>query len=782
MVAHINDMGNEQTVEEHCENTAKLCYKEGKRAGIGNVCYEAGLFHDLGKNKEEFDTYIRKSAEGNSSVKRGEIDHSTAGGQFIFKNFCKTDRLTAELIANAVFSHHGIRDIIDENGNEVFLTRTEKENIQYEEVIENSREIIENNDPEGIFRLACKEVKDINSKIIGICKESGNSQEAAYFMLGCLQRLITSVLIDADRSDTAEFMTGIGYRETDNCQKLWEIYAERLNQRLGEFRYDNKISKLRKQMSEECFKFAGKEGGIYCLPVPTGGGKTLASLRYALEHSRIFNKRRIVYIAPYLSILEQNAKEIRNILKDDKNILEHHSNIIIEDEDEKNNYRYLSEGWTSPVILTSMVRFLETLFSSDTASVRRFNRLTDSVIIIDEIQNLPVKVVDMFNVMADFLAYVCNATIILCSATQPLLNEADKKILYGLPRNMINVSDEITEGFRRVRITDRTRTKRYTTEELADFILEKTDKNMLVILNTKGAVRKLCDELESRNTEYKIYQLTTYMCPQHRNDVIDKIKEEINEGEKLICVSTQLIEAGVDISFENVTRSLAGLDSIIQAAGRCNRHGKTEIKNVYIINYIEERLGSLEDIKRGQECMEDLLLYYKDNYENLGDDYLLSKEAIDKYYKKYFHRRCEEMRYIINDPINTDLFSLLADNKSVKAIRKRKKGTLTAQSYKLAGDKFEVIDSNTVGVIVPYGDGKEKIEKLMNTQNMSDIKELLKELQRYTVNLYRTDRYINELKSRNALISCFDNSVYILSPGFYNEDTGLSSELENCIF
>ncbi len=782
MVAHINDMGNEQTVEEHCENTAKMCYKEGERIGAGNVCYEAGLLHDLGKNKEEFDTYIRKSICGNSNVKRGEIDHSTAGGQFIFKNFRKKDRLTAELIANAIFSHHGIRDIIDENGNEVFLARTEKENIQYDEVIENSRELIEKNTPENIFRRACSEVKDIKSKITDVCNKSGNGMEAAYFMLGCLQRFITSVLIDADRIDTAEFMTGMKFNENNDCQKIWEIYEKRLNQRLEKFKDDNKISRLRKQMSEECFRFADKEGGIYCLPVPTGGGKTLASLRYAIAHCRKFNKRRIIYIAPYLSILEQNAKEIKGILKDDKNILEHHSNIIVDNENEKNIYTYLSEGWTSPVILTSMVRFLETLFSADTLSVRRFNRLSDSVIIIDEIQNLPVKVIDMFNVMANFLAYVCNAAIILCSATQPLLNEADKKILYGSPQNMINISDEITDGFRRVRITDCTRTESYTTEELADFIIEKTDRTMLVILNTKGAVRKLCNELESRNTEYKIYQLTTYMCPQHRNDVIDKIKKEINEGEKLICISTQLIEAGVDISFENVTRSIAGLDSVIQAAGRCNRHGHEEIKTVYIINYTEERLGSLEDIKNGQMCMRSVLLNYKNNYSKLGIDYLLSKEAIDEYYEKYFNSRCEEMKYIINDPVNTNLFSLLSDNKSIKAIRKTKNGTLTAQSYKLAGNIFEVIDSNTIGIVVPYGEGKEKIEKLMNTQDISVIKELLKELQRYTVNLYRSDRYINELKGRNALISCFDNSVYILSPGFYNEDKGLSGELENYIF
>lgn len=782
MLAHIDNNGREQTVEEHSQNTAALCCKEGKRIGIGNVCMEVGLLHDLGKNKEEFDTYIRKSFEGENSVRRGEIDHSTAGGQFVFKNFYKKDRLTSELIANAVFSHHGIRDIIDKDGGEVFLARVEKENIQYDEVIKNSKTLLESIDLESTFNLACHEIKDVKNKISEICKKAGNGQQSAFFMLGCLQRFITSVLIDADRCDTAEFMTGINYSEVEDCQKLWETYTERLNKRLSAFKSEDKISKLRKQMSDECFEFACNKGGIYCLPVPTGGGKTLASLRYALEHCRRFNKRRIIYTAPYLSILEQNAKEIREILKDDKNILEHHSNIVIDDDNEQSVYRYLSDGWTSPVILTSMVRLLETLFAADTASVRRFNRLADSVIIIDEIQNLPIKVIEMFNVMADFLAYVCNATIILCSATQPLLNEAKRKILYGTPQNMINVTDKITDGFRRVRINDCTKMEKYTTSELADFVLEKTNNNMLVILNTKGAVRKLCEELKGRNTAYKIYQLTTYMCPQHRNDILGLIKSEINGGERLICVSTQLIEAGVDISFENVTRSLAGLDSIIQAGGRCNRHGKTEIKNVYIINYAEENLGSLEDIKEGQKCMWSLLLKYKNNYEYSGKDYLLSSEAIKQYYKIYFSDRMNEMSYTINEPLHTDLFSLLSDNKKINAIRKRKNGTLLPQSYRLAGDSFNVIDSNTIGIIVPYGEGEQKLEQLKNTHNMSEIKELLKGLQRYTVNIYRTDKCLNELKSRKALLSCMDGSIYILSKGFYNKDTGLSSELEEYIF
>ncbi|MCD7777755.1 MAG: CRISPR-associated helicase Cas3', partial [Clostridiales bacterium] len=659
MIVHINDKGDVQTAEDHLAAIGDICFNLGDKLCLGNVCFLAGILHDLGKNKKEFEEYLIQTTEKPGSRSRGEVDHSTAGGQFIFKFYDGEifRNLTDEIIAMSIFSHHGIMDYINTDGSERFLGRTEKQNISYDEVIKNSSEFLNKYDIESVFDKAVNEIKTIYGKIMNFLLENKCAGGDGFFMLGLIQRLVSSILIDADRIDTDAFMTGDKPNKINDYEKLWKGYIEKLDIKLKEFGSNtDKISLLRRKMSDECWNFAKNSCGIYCLPVPTGGGKTLASLRFALEHCRLHNKKRIIYTAPYLSILEQNASEIKNILKDDENIFEHHSNIFFDNDDETDCYKFLAGSWESPVILTSMVRLFEVMFSGDTPNIRRFNKLSDSVIIIDEIQNLPVKTINLFNMTANFLSCFCNVTIILCSATQPLLAEAEKKIIYGNPVNMINDVETVRKSFRRVRIIDKTRPEQYSATELADFIFENIDENMLVILNTKNAVNLLADELTYRDSDYKIYRLTTYMCPQNRIDIISEIKEKLG-SEKIICVSTQLIEAGVDISFNNVIRSLAGMDSIIQAAGRCNRNGTDGIKNVYIINSSDENLSGLEDIKKGKESTEKLLYKYKNNKEALGEDYLLSSDAINYFYENYFFNRKNEMSYNIKkDIIIKDLY------------------------------------------------------------------------------------------------------------------------------
>lgn len=784
MLAHINEYKQRQTVERHLESTAEICRELGKTVGLENMMFLTGLLHDIGKNTKKFNQYLLDMTENINSHKKGEVDHSTAGGQYVFNmNPGKSEiyRVTGELMAYAIFSHHGLIDMVDESGKEVFILRTEKSDIGYEEALENSRELLNRFDTADIFNKAADEIKAVIAIINDTAKKCNGNRDTAFFMLGCLQRLVCSILIDGDRTDTAEFMSDVSLRKIIDYDSLWKSYENKLNEHLAKFKGTDKISLLRGQMSKECYDFAAKEGGIYCLPIPTGGGKTLASLRYALEHCKKYNKKRIIYVAPYLSILEQNASEIKAILKDEENILEHHSNIVFEDDKQTaGHYKYLTDLWTSPVILTSMVRLLEVMFSGDTTNVRRFNRLANSVVIFDEIQSLPVRIINLFNQTANFLSKVCNATIILCSATQPLLGEAGERILYGSPVNMISDVNYVSDAFRRVRIIDKTRPEKYTTEELADFVLEKADDNMLVILNTKGAVRELCRELESRKTDYEIYQLTTYMCPQHRNQIIREIKDRIGNT-RLICVSTQLIEAGVDISFNNVIRSLAGLDSVIQAAGRCNRHGNADLRFVYIINYAKEKVESLEDISRGQDCMGELLFEYKKKYDEYGMDYLLSNEAIENYYQKYFYKRKQDMYYNVDGAEIKNLFQALSVHPMHKN-HKRQWGTVMSQAYRFAGKSFAAIDSNTIGVIVPYKEGAEKLKKLLDSKDFREQRQLLKELQRYTVNVYGSDKVLSDLKSRRAVTAIFDESIYVLSEGFYDNEKGLSSELNDYIF
>ena len=785
MYAHIRIDGDniiKQTVEEHLKSTASIGRQTGKAIDIENMAFLACLFHDMGKNKEEFNQYIIDAAINGINIKKGKIDHSTAGGQYLYNMFKNNDfsnEMLAELLAAAVFSHHGLIDICNKENGEVFDARCNKKNIGYEEAEKNCTSLLSEYDIENIKEKAIGEMKKVIAKIQNIAGDMKKQNSLIkgdgipYFMLACLQRSITSIVMDADRKDTAGFMTGIQYDLIKDPEALWSSYEKKLDRKLASFSNVNKITDLRSKMSEECFEFAQNKSGIYCLPIPTGGGKTLASLRFALEHCRLYNKQRIIYTAPYLTILEQNADEIRNILNDDDNILEHHSNIVIEGDEEnydgRDIYKYLTYIWDSPVILTTMVRFLDILFCYNSSDVRRFCKLFNSVIIIDEVQNIPVKILNLFNLTVDFLSRICNTTIVLCSATQPLLDKTKRPVIYGSPRNMIKNIDDVSYAFRRTRIIDKTDggIKKLDTSELADLVLDTVDENILVILNTKSAVAKLYNELISRDTEYNIYQLTTYMCPQHRKDVIAHIKKRLGT-DNIICISTQLIEAGVDISFNNVIRSLPGLDSIIQAAGRCNRHGGTDIREVYIVDYAEENANKLEDISKAQSAMRDNVLpYYKKHCDELGDDWLLTNGA-ERYYETYFFNRKNEM----DGPIN--MYDILSK------FRADKLPCLTNQ-YKKAGKAFKAIGSDTIGIIVPYQNGKDKIMAFLNTNDPIKSKGILKELQRYTVNVYRTDKRLKELIDKNAVMLYKDKGIYVLSEGFY-DDNGGKTELEDLIF
>lgn len=799
--SHINNLGEEQTTFEHLQGTSALSEEIGAILEINNLMLLAGLFHDFGKETIAFEKYIRQAAKDPRSVRRGEINHSGAGGKYLFEKFSGDTAmrdLTVQLIATAIFSHHGLIDCLKSDGSDRFMQRVNPDQeIFYQEAIKNNEDLLKGYDIDKIFNQAEREVNQAFQKLVKITNLIKGKSSELHFLIGCFERLILSILIDADRTDTARFMNSSEQEEVVNIEKLWLQCQENLEHRLLKFNNSSIIGQLRKRMSEESLSFAEKETGIYCLPIPTGGGKTLCSLRFALNHAIKWKKEKIIYIAPFLSILEQNADEIRKTLKVGDFMLEHHSNVVyetenIDDIEELNIIQLLTETWQSPVIATTMVQFLNTLFGSKTQSIRRMHQLQNSIIIIDEIQSLPIKCIYMFNMMMNFLSYFCNTTVVLCSATQPLLNEVEKRILYSEPKNMVSNIEELEQSFKRVEIEDRTKQGGYDTNELAEFILSNLQENMLIILNTKSAVRKLYDALVDKNPEgILLYQLTTYMCPQHRSDTIDEIKIKL-DNHRLICISTQLIEAGVDISFQCVIRSIAGLDNIMQAAGRCNRNGNDEgiLGKVYIINYNGEFLGSLEDIKAAKEATEGVLF----DFEGEEDKDLQSLRAMDRYYKRYFWERVKIMNYPVSkkdEPSldeNVSLYELLAENKQGQKAYghhvkdgKMKKLPMK-QAFKQAGELFSVIDSDTIGLIVPYVEAEEKINFLKNLNFYNETKKILRSLQRYTVNVFRNDKLLKSLEARGAIEFLFEGRVLILSKDFYNKEIGISDELKVQIY
>lgn len=782
-----------QSVKEHCRNTAEYASENGAGFDMSNAMYLIGLLHDIGKSTKEFDTYLERSIHGDPSVHRGEINHSSAGARKIlddFQNDLPDQKLLKEMAAYAVAAHHGIFDELDLSGDDKFSRRIfhPRKEIHYRDVQENCADWLEENEIRSLFSEATQEMHQNleRMKAVAISASAGYQKEILLFALSCLQRMILSSLIDADRRDTSEFMSGSYQRRLsqNEVKVLWEHYNDLLEEKISGFSNEGKINHLRQEMSQQCADFATHDDGIYRLSIPTGGGKTFASMRYALKLAVRTGKKHIIYTAPYLSILEQNAKEYEEIFDDPQHILEHHSNVILGEKtsessspEELQQWEMLAEDWKAPMILTTMVRFLDVLFGSSMQDIRRMQALCDSVIILDEAQSIPVKTIDLVNTALNFLNRVCHCTIIVCTATQPLFEKTRRPLLFSDPQSMIQNPAKYERAFERASIVNAMIPGGYDTEDLVPFIQDHFENNMLVILNTKTAVRKLFDALKSQMPSgVKLIQLTTYMCAQHRLDQIEQMKKSISNNEKLICVSTQLIEAGVDISFQTVIRSAAGLDNIAQSAGRCNRNGEfhNEVRKVYVINYKEENLNKLRDIRLAQQAFIAVVDTYHGKY--------LSQEAMNLYYQRYYFSRMDEMSYpMTQSDINDSIYDLLSENR--KARNEFETDTtrypyVLSQAYKTAYDAFQTIeDMDQVGIIVPYGQGISLIHDLQNAYSITDQKAILKRLQRYTINLGRHSSMLNTLIDRNGIHDAeLNGSIWILDQTFY-DDTGVCTDL-----
>lgn len=788
--AHINPKTlEEQSVKEHLLNVSKLSELYGNKIGMKNTAKLIGLLHDLGKETKIFDNYIRYSISNpNDKSLKGSIDHSTAGARYIYDNFYISgdllQRFTAQLISLAICSHHGgLIDCIDLQGHDKYSERMLKdEGIYYEEakVVFNT-EYIESKFVDKIFSNAIDEVKVIVKRINSIDK----SPKFRLFAAGMLERYLFSCVIDADRFDTYEFITGGGIKKIEDKSTLWDQLVEILETKLNDFPKSNKIDMLREEISIACKNFGENTTGIYQLSVPTGGGKTLSSLRFALEHASKFKKDRIFYVIPYTTIIDQNSKEIKDILGREDIILEHHSNVLIDNEYEE--YKLLTERWDCPIILTTMVQFLDTLFSGGTQNVRRLHNLANSIIIFDEIQSIPIKCINMFNSAINFLSYICNATIVLCTATQPLLATTKMPLKLSENSDIISDVDIKFKQFKRVNLIDKRIIGGYSTEMLKDFVIDKMKEveSVLVIVNTKNAAKNVFELLKKANDElpeqlkYTIFHLSTSMCPSHRINILNNLKLKLGK-QKVICISTQLIEAGVNISFGCVVRSLAGLDSIAQAAGRCNRHGENSCGDVFIVNLHGEDVSKLVDIKEGQKCTERVLDEFKQNPDKFDYD-LLSPKAMERYYQYYFHNRSKEMDYIMQKTkANNLMYDLLADNPSgVNAYRGRTNCNpeiIMKQAFKTAGSYFQVIEQNTTGIIVPYGKGKALIMQINGECSLQELKYYLKEAQQYSVNLFQHE--IKKFDELGGIARLKEGTILALKEGYYKEDIGVSYETE----
>lgn len=810
-IAHRRDKdGVEQNLRAHLEETSNLAGKFASKIGLSKCGELVGLLHDIGKATSEFDYYIR-SATGlidpdedeyvDASEKKGKIDHSSAGAQVVYRYFSdKGDKslFASQILSLIIASHHsGLIDCLSTYGEDNYSrrmnksdkkTRTKEAELNLDRTIKCKLDKLLSND---------ELVNQINQKIISI-REIKDSKETILFKIGLLTKFLFSCLIDADRLNTADFeFPDKAVLRNQGHYISWPVLIKRLDLHLSKFENKSKIDMLRQNISDNCLDYSNRPKGLYQLTVPTGGGKTLSSLRFALHHAEKHQMERIIYIIPYTSIIDQNADVARRILEDktengkylNRVVLEHHSNLTPEKENSRQ--KLLSENWDAPVVFTTMVQFLESFFGYGTRSTRRMHQLANAVIIFDEIQTLPVRYVHLFNTSIRFLIKCCGSTVVLCTATQPLLDQVkpEQRALQIKPdQQMIPDVQKLFRELKRVDVYDRRKNGAWTDQEVAKLAEQELQEtgSVLIIVNTKKSALNLF-RLLYKHPGTEVYHLSTNMCPAHRMDVLDSIRECLPDKKPVLCVSTQLIEAGVDIDFGTVIRYLAGMDSIAQAAGRCNRNGtRTEPGRVIIVNPQEENLEYLKDIKIARDKAERVLEEYKADSKHFDGD-ILGLKAMEQFYQYYFYDRKEEMCYKFgsNSPAGRadNLFDLLSINQiSVQEYQRVETASPKIplrQSFMTAAKAFQAIDSPARGVIVPYGEeGERIINELSAAFDIDKQYLLLKQAQRYSVNIYPytfdklvKQKIINEVQK--------GSDIFYLCKQYYNNDYGLGGTAIN---
>ncbi|MDR0880126.1 MAG: CRISPR-associated helicase Cas3' [Clostridioides sp.] len=764
-----------ELVRDHLLEVAERSKNNLEKIGLANVGYLVGLLHDIGKYSDSFQERIK------SDIDNGAI-HSQQGAKFILEQ--NSHLLLKEMMAQVIFAHHGgLLDGIDRDASLPMYDKlaNNEDKLEYETVKERFKNEFPEMDFEDLFDKSEKELSDFLNKNF----QDEILMKERYFYLNLLTKVIYSSVVDADRTCAYKFT--IGENQGDNLSKMsnnkqslykdstprWDILSQNLEENLAKFTDECELDKMRQKISNQCLERGLNTGvGAYQLNVPTGGGKTFSSLRFALNHAEQNKKNHIIYVIPYLSVLDQTAKNIKmalNYKEDDNYILEHHSNVLPQEVEEKNNdYRLLTSSWQSPIIITTIVRFLESIYSNKGSDLRKFHNMANSVIIFDEVQALPVKCTHLFNLGVNFLTKMVDTTVLLCTATQPILDKVKRPVLLHDKPNLVELSDEELSIFKRTNIVDKTQAE-YTAEILSEFIEQQVsqNKNTLAIFNTKKQAEEVFKEV-NKIANCKAFFLSTSLCAAHRLEVLKQVKVSLkNENEITVLVSTQIVEAGVDISFECVIRAQAGLDNIVQAAGRCNRNGEFNgIREVFVVKIKDEDLSRLQSIKQGRHDCKRIF------GENHGADFS-SKKCLEQYYDYYFFEFEDELDYKVG---NKTIYELLSDNynnrKAYENVKECKFRGLSP-AFKEASEKFSVIDKNQVTVIVPYNDEAENLIGEFTNLPKNDFnrkKSILKQLQRYSVSMYNFS--IKKLEEENAIFIVADSFI-ALKKNYYNEELGV---------
>lgn len=703
-LAHISAAGQTQTVFEHLCGTASLARDFAQPFGGEEQAALAGLAHDIGKYSQGFQKRLRGAPI--------QVDHSTAGAVECWER-------RQIFAAFAVAGHHGgLPDggsQMDGADQPTLLGRIKRKEKRALEPYEHWEQEV---------TLPQAAIPNFLMKQLG--------PESVFFT-----RMLYSCLVDADFLDTEAFMEG--ERRESNETSMRELWDKLRSYTSAWFPPEGELNRQRCKILERCIhEGEARSPGLFSLTVPTGGGKTVASLAFALAQARKHNLRRVIYVIPYTSIIEQTAEVFRDILGDE-NVLEHHFNMLYDLEREADprtiHLAKATENWDMPVVVTTAVQFFESLYACRSSQCRKLHNIASSVVIFDEAQMLPIAYMRPCVWAISQLVAHYGVSAVLCTATQPALAPVFREFLPQIPVQELCLPDTCRwEVFRRVSFQQ---AGSLTWDVLSARLNARSQ--VLCIVNTRKAAQEVYRRLDGAGS----FHLSTLMCPSHRKKQITEIRRRLKEGLPCRVVSTSLIEAGVDVDFPVVFREMAGLDSILQAAGRCNREGRRSAEEsiVYIFEG-EEKTPPLFStaVGAGKAAMS--------RHEDIS-----SQAAINDY------------------------FSDLLDLKGNEAQDKQHILPLIRSNFfpfRTVAERFHIIDAPTRTIYIPWEDGVELVEQL---DAGAGGRTLFRQLGQYGVSVY--EKHFSALEAAGDLEVLENGAAVLRNEKLYSDETGLSLEADS---
>lgn len=709
-----NSLGRREPLREHLQDVAETASKFASKFGAAEEARLTGLLHDLGKYAERFQRRLEGKERG--------LDHWSIGAWVALEQY------RSVAVAAAIQGHHvGLQSL-----NKDSLRGLEPQRIAQKR--SDGLQLTETDSEKLLSRLRANGLNPVSPT--SLCY--GNQlQQTVSAMLDV--RMLFSALVDADYLETeAHFQAGPGERKRHRkpgpilqAAQALEILKKHVAELAEKRAAVRKILRLRAALLDECLMKAQGELGLYTLSAPTGAGKTLSMLAFALEHARIHQLDRVVVVIPYLSIIEQTARTYREIFLEtfgEHYVLEHHSLTGLKKEDKerlvenqaddeqdagRNRARLLAENWDAPLIVTTSVQMLESLFANRPGSCRKLHRLARSVILFDEVQTLPLSLAVPTLAALSHLASRYHSTVVFATATQPAFTHLDKMVSEigspgWRPREIVSDVPGLFAQAKRVRITPPDMKSPLSWQDLAGLLALR--EQVLCVVNLKRHALELLRRLEDLRVE-NLFHLSTNLCPAHREEVLQQIKEEhLKLGRPCRVVSTQCVEAGVDVDFPVVFRALGPLDSIAQAAGRCNRNGNLAVGEVHVFLPEEDCYPPGGGYERAASTLRSMLAEHGPAALNIDEPNLF-----EAYYRKLY-----------------GLIDLKQQKKELTDAIRRQDFVQVAQEYRL-------IEKNAINVVVPYE--PDAFRQLSEEARQAGITaSWIKSAQPYAVSLFRPAR------------------------------------------